>query len=527
MMMETLPPGTKLRGRYRVERALGSGGFGHVYLVIDEQSNQQYAVKEYLVTGANGKAQLEHEARVLSQLHHPSLPAFQDAFDERGRYYVVLGYIDGKDLTDCIRMVRQKDEVVPLDLILRWLLSICDAVTFLHNQYPTIIHRDIKPDNIRITPDGGSVLVDLGNAKATADGARTLFFIRHQGTPGYAPLEQYPGGTGTDTRSDVYALGGTLYFALVAHEPPSVSTRNTSITQGMPDLPTLQEIVAQNPPATSADPAAVKQFRLGVTKPSKPAPRHSRHIAQLAALSPELLNQLNTIIHRAMAMNPKDRYQDVASMRNDIRSALMSLPQPDAASHGRTVDPHSTQPDLPFLYNTLQTAQDKNSVPAIPPAPQSQSRCPKCQAALPPSATFCPHCGTNLQGSPYRNSQAGASEPTMLSRSQFQSSPNIPQPIGDAPKTATAVSTASRPSQPGPFLQAISSQPVPAEPVMIRSSQQQTKGKQANANAQKFLFLAFLAFAVILLVILVVLFAHGNGHAALSLISSERRIGRA
>ena len=114
MQMETLPSGTILHGRYRIERALGSGGFGHVYLSVDLQTNAQYALKEYLVTGASGKAQLEHEAQVLSQLHHPNLPAFLSAFDERGHYYVVLGYIEGNDLTDYVRVVRQKNEIIPL-----------------------------------------------------------------------------------------------------------------------------------------------------------------------------------------------------------------------------------------------------------------------------------------------------------------------------------------------------------------------------------------------------------------------------
>src|SRR5579864_7278083 len=170
MVMETLPSGTILKGRYRVERVLGNGGFGHVYLAIDLQTGQQCAIKEYLVTGSSGKAQLEHESRVLSQLHHSSLPAFQDAFDERGRYYIVLGYIEGNDLTDCLRMVRQKNETVSYERILTWMISICDAVTFLHNHHPPVIHRDIKPDNIRITPSGTAILVDLGNAKAVEDG---------------------------------------------------------------------------------------------------------------------------------------------------------------------------------------------------------------------------------------------------------------------------------------------------------------------------------------------------------------------
>src|SRR5205085_5378278 len=301
MMMETVPPGTILHRRYRLERVLGSGGFWHVYLALDLITNQQYALKEYFVTGSSGQAQLQHEAKVLSQLHHSNLPAFHEAFNERGHYFVVLSYIEGHDLTDLIRVARQKNEPIPLTRVLDWILSVCDAVQFLHTQQPQVIHRDIKPDNIRITHNGTAILVDLGNAKATADGARTLFFIRHQGTPGYAPQEQYPGGTGTDTRSDVYALGATLYFALTSHEPPSVSTRNQSIQQGQPDLPSLQEQLANNPPPESAEANAARQFRLGVTKPSKPAPRHIRHLAQLSKLPPELLDQLNRIIKRAMA----------------------------------------------------------------------------------------------------------------------------------------------------------------------------------------------------------------------------------
>lgn len=411
MMMETLPAGTILHGRYRIERVLGSGGFGHVYLAVDLHTNQQYAIKEYLVTGSSGKAQLEHEARVLSQLHHPSLPAFQVAFDERGRYYVVLGYIEGSDLTDYIRVARQKNEVILLQRIMTWVLSVCDAVAFLHSQNPPIIHRDIKPDNIRIMPNGTAMLVDLGNAKAAADGARTLFFIRHQGTPGYAPLEQYPGGSGTDVRSDVYALGGTLYFALTTHEPPSVSTRNQSLSQGLPDLPSLQEQLAQNPPETSAESEGGRQFRLGVSKPAKPVRRHLRHLAQLGTLPPELLDRLNSIIKQAMAMKPKDRYQSVTEFSHDLRLVLAALPastQPPSTGAARPVDPHSTQPDLPLLYEAMQQqkaegnagqkAHDTASTAETPPVspPERAFRCPRCTSELVGPAAFCPHCGTPL-----------------------------------------------------------------------------------------------------------------------------------
>jgi serine/threonine protein kinase len=416
-MIETVPSGTILHGRYRIERVLGSGGFGHVYLAIDLMNNQQCAIKEYLVTGASGQEQLQHEARVLSQLHHPNLPAFVDAFIERGRYYVALTYIEGNDLTDLIRMARQRNDVIPIPQMLNWLLAICDAVMFLHNQRPTVIHRDIKPDNIRITSNGTAVLVDLGNAKAAADGARTLFFIRHQGTPGYAPPEQYPGGTGTDARSDIYALGGTLYFALTATEPPSVSTRNQSVQQGHPDLSSLQDLLAANPPEATLQANDARQFRLGVTKPAKPAPRHSRHLAQLGHLPPEALNALNRLIQRAMAMRPRDRYQHVADFANDLKIFIAMLPQPPAPDPTRPIDPNRTEPNLNDVIDAIQARidnsgyQETNTSSSTQPMGSKSANhpgnpnsagitCPRCQAQLPPKSTFCPRCGSPLQGGP-------------------------------------------------------------------------------------------------------------------------------
>jgi serine/threonine protein kinase len=369
-MIETIPSGTILHGRYRIERVLGSGGFGHVYLAVNIETNQQCAVKEYLVTGTSGQEQLQHEAKVLSQLHHPNIPAFLDAFMSQGRYFVVLNYIEGHDLTDLLRMARQRNTFIPIAQIMQWMLAICDAVMFLHSQHPIVIHRDIKPDNIRITSNGTAVLVDLGNAKAVADGARTLFFIRHQGTPGYAPPEQYPGGAGTDARSDVYALGGTLYFALTGQEPPSVSTRNQYVQQHRPDLPSLQERLAENPPENNPEANALRQFRLGVTKPGKPAPRHSYHLAQLGTLPPDLLNQLNMVIQRAMALKPKDRYQYVADFANELHRILNALPTPPTGSS----NPNNTQPDLPQLYEALQAAKENAKQGPDSPAPQQASQ---------------------------------------------------------------------------------------------------------------------------------------------------------
>ncbi|MEO7022062.1 MAG: protein kinase [Ktedonobacteraceae bacterium] len=500
MQTETLPSGTILHGRYRVERALGSGGFGHVYLSVDLQTNTQYAIKEYLVTGTNGKAQLEHEAQVLNQLHHPNLPAYLAAFDERGHYYVVLGYIEGNDLTDYVRVVRQKNEVIPIARLLEWLISICDAVTFLHSQHPSIIHRDIKPDNIRITPSGTAILVDLGNAKTAADGARTLFFIRHQGTPGYAPLEQYPGGTGTDERSDIYALGGTLHFVLTAQEPPSVSARNQAAQQQQPDLPSLQERLAQNPPDV---PQEQKQFRLGVSKPAKPVPRHSRHLAQLSTLPPELLQKLDAIIRRAMAMKPQDRYQTVAELSKDLKIVLKALPASTmpVVAQQRPVDIHSTQPDLPMLYESLQTVPDAHQAVSDQPTLGQASptpaqipatpglHCQRCGAVLTRTAPYCPYCGNptpelgqpkNQRGSGY-SGQGAPKTPRHQNISDLETLLVPPQPAPlDPPKQALRPMTPSTQNSPRP-----ATSPMPPTRQQTRQTPSQSMPAIPRPNASQ------------------------------------------
>jgi serine/threonine protein kinase len=534
-MIETVPSGTVLHGRYRIERVLGSGGFGHVYLAIDLVTNQQYAVKEYLVTGTSGQEQLQHEASVLSHLHHPNLPAFQDAFTERGRYYIVINYIEGNDLTDLIRMARQHNEVVLIGQIIAWLLAVCDAVMFLHQQEPIVIHRDIKPDNIRITPSGTAILVDMGNAKAAADGVRTLFFIRHQGTPGYAPPEQYPGGSGTDARSDIYALGGTLYFALTAHEPPSVSIRNQSLQQGRPTLPSLQECLENNPPEALEDPNGAVQFTLGVTKPSKPVPHHSRHIAQLGILSPQLLKQLNGIIQKAMELSPNKRYNSVAEFAKDLRRVAKALPTPPPSTSSRSVDSHSTQPSFQEGFDTLQARAAKEQVNtkqghpgrATPPLAQNSSArvtCPRCGMHILASMGSCPLCGTALSGlanmkmTDMHARDISAEQTLLVSPSPFKLVTHTAQPqvtsLAASPSTQSSGGGQSRAGDPPPTPVATQIPPPPVMQPAVLSNQRYVSS-QGRQNLLLFSFklgksvvLFLIAALVILIGITIALLLH-------------------
>lgn len=207
----TLPTGSILRNRYRIDGQLGKGGMGTVYLAYDQTLELKVAVKENLNPDPDSEEQFRREARMLASLRHPNLPRVTDHFVLDESQYLVMDYIEGEDLQT--RMVRKRPEVSE---VLRWADDLCDALTFLHTREPPIIHRDIKPGNLKLQPDGRLVLVDFGIAKAytqdqTATGARGM-------TPGFSPPEQF-GGTGTDPRSDQYAVAATLYYLLTGKQP--------------------------------------------------------------------------------------------------------------------------------------------------------------------------------------------------------------------------------------------------------------------------------------------------------------------
>ncbi|MFA0751777.1 MAG: hypothetical protein SLRJCFUN_002180, partial [Candidatus Fervidibacter sp.] len=216
--------GTVLHGRYRLERVLGCGGMGAVYLATDLRLGSKVAVKENLDMSPESQQQFAMEARVLATLRHPNLPRVQDFFVADGRQYLVMDYIAGDDLEE---VVKKRGPLPPQEAV-RWLLQVLDAVQYLHSQNPPIIHRDIKPANIKLSPDGRAYLVDFGIAKVLRAGNRTQAGARAV-TPGYSPPEQY-GTAPTDQRSDIYALGATLYFAVTGRVPPEAIERITGRT---------------------------------------------------------------------------------------------------------------------------------------------------------------------------------------------------------------------------------------------------------------------------------------------------------
>ena len=250
----TLERGTLLHKRYRIVEILGQGGMGSVYRAVDENLGVDVALKENLFTTDEYARQFRLEAVILANLRHPNLPRVSDHFvvGDQGQY-LVMDYIEGEDLRQ--RMERQgaitEEEAVLIGA------AMCDALAYLHTRKPPILHRDLKPGNVKITPDGHIFLVDFGLAKvvqgsqATTTGARAM-------TPGYSPPEQY-GTARTDPRTDVYSLGATLYASLSGVIPEDGLARamdNAQLTPLRKRNPKISKRLAQTiEKAMAVDPA--------------------------------------------------------------------------------------------------------------------------------------------------------------------------------------------------------------------------------------------------------------------------------
>ena len=212
----SLATGHVLQNRYRIVRLIRRGGFGAIYRAWDLSLKKPCALKENTETLPAAAEQFTREATMLANLQHQNLPRVTDHFIIKGMgQYLVMDFVEGEDLQD---VLERSQDPLPEMQVLGWIRQVGDALAYLHNRKPPVIHRDIKPANIRITPEGQVFLVDFGISKVyqahieTTVGAKAV-------TVGFSPPEQYS-GTGTDARSDIYALGATTYNLLTGEVPP-------------------------------------------------------------------------------------------------------------------------------------------------------------------------------------------------------------------------------------------------------------------------------------------------------------------
>src|SRR5947209_15880648 len=284
-----IEPGTLLRKRYRVTRQIGEGGMGAVYVATDERFHSTVAIKQtfYFDDPALGKA-FEREARLLNHLRHPALPKVSDHFTEGDGQFLVMEFIEGYDLGV---LLKERGGAFPVADVLRWADDLLDVLDYLHKQQPPVVHRDIKPQNIKRTACGQIILLDFGLAKGTP--AHT-----HASVTGsvvgysllYAPLEQVQ-GTGTDPCSDIYSLGATLYHLLTGIPPVDALTRASAVINNQPD-------------------------------PLRPA-----HI-----VNAQVPVAVGKVIQRAMSQKSALRPKSAAEMREMLRQAFSAVPRNTSAT---------------------------------------------------------------------------------------------------------------------------------------------------------------------------------------------------
>ena len=263
----TLERGTLLNNRYRIVDILGQGGMASIYRAIDENIGTEVAVKENLFTTEEYSRQFRREAIILASLRHPNLPRVTDHFEiEEQRQYLVMDYVEGEDL----RQRLDRAGALPEDEAVALGIAICDALMYMHSRTPPVLHRDVKPGNVKITYAGQVFLVDFGLAKLVQDEKVTTTGARAM-TPGYSPPEQY-GMARTDHRTDIYALGATLYSAL---------------TNALPE-DGLARAMEQ------CDLTPIRQY------------------------NPKVSRRLASVIEKSLEVRPEDRYQSAEEFREEL-----------------------------------------------------------------------------------------------------------------------------------------------------------------------------------------------------------------
>jgi hypothetical protein len=304
---QELSPDTVIHARYRIVRPIGRGGMGAVYEAIDQRLGHRVALKQTLVVGEAAERAFEREAHLLAGLRHAALPAVTDFFAEEVGRFLVMQYIPGNTLAE---LAEQRGGAFPVSDVLSWADQLLAALEYLHGRQPPILHRDIKPANLKLTTEGDVVLLDFGLAKGsgeTTSRGPSVYGL----TPQYAPLEQFQ-GTGTEPVSDLFALGGTLYFLMTGKQPLDAVTRASAVAMGRPDpLP---------------DPGT---------------------------LNPEVPPRVGGWLRRSLAIHKQDRHAGASAMRRELREIRTGVTAtepptlPIEETGGPPIPPAASRPAAP------------------------------------------------------------------------------------------------------------------------------------------------------------------------------------
>ncbi|MHB2020796.1 MAG: serine/threonine protein kinase [Candidatus Xenobia bacterium] len=434
-MDATLPVGTTLQGRYRIEGAIASGRNAATYKATDTSNGMVVAVKEMLevfpdpVQREKALAQFSGEFKTLSALNHPGLPKVYAHFEESDRHFLVMDLVEARSLEQVVQeMPSPPNETQAMN----WLWQLCEVLEYLHSQTPPVIYRDLRPANIMLTNEGNIKLLDFGIAKMQDPGkpGRTLF--RAVGSPEYAPPEQF-GMARSDPRTDIYALGASFYYVLTRAVPPQASDRvirnaplldvrqvNPGVGQAFVDAvlkmmsikpadrpPNMQEVKsmltpikanignapAQPPPAPA--PAAASQPPAAAA-PEKPAPEKAAPAPAAAAPAPAASAPKPTPIPVAKAPRAAEPEPPIPPGPNPIMVVVLILlaflviafvvRTYNATGHHRGAPAVSGSPEVPGTDDTNVAPTDTGS----PTDNASSSSDATSTEAPPASATTSP-----------------------------------------------------------------------------------------------------------------------------------------
>lgn len=294
-----LAPGTIIRNNYRIEKLIGSGGYANVYRATELTFGYERAIKEVVDPDPGVRLQFQLEARLLIDTKHPNIPRGYYLLDDKGRMYLIMEYVQGKDLEEILNdSLKSKRQPLDERQVLLWAMAVCDALTEMHSLKTPIIHRDIKPANIKITPDGRPVLIDFGLAKLHKPSRSTQ--AAAQGvSPGFAPPEQYMAKGKTDARTDVYGLGATVYACLTGRDAPEAPAR----------------LLAQT----------------GATG-------HGADLKPIRSYNPQVSETTERVIKKSLELSPQQRQQSAADFHHELEGALQALTASSKSANPSTID---------------------------------------------------------------------------------------------------------------------------------------------------------------------------------------------
>ncbi|HYW72337.1 MAG TPA: bifunctional serine/threonine-protein kinase/formylglycine-generating enzyme family protein [Pyrinomonadaceae bacterium] len=365
-------PNAILQNRYRIIRELGHGGMGAVYEAIDQRVSCVVALKETLI-GKDSMARqaFEREAALLANLRHPGLPKVMDYFSEGAGEFLVMEFIPGHDLAELMDL---RSGPFPESQVLQWADGLLKVLEYLHSRQPPIVHRDVKPSNLKVTGDGELFLLDFGLAKGAAGQMPTLMSDQSVVgyTPIYSPLEQIH-GRGTDPRSDLYAFGATLYHMLTGSAPADAPARYAAIEEDEGD-------------------------------PLRP-PRE---------LNPQLSRAVSDIVLKAMSISRRHRQTSAAEIRAAFKQAtaggrnsqqqvrMLEAETLRQDKKRRAADDARRTPSAASLPATTPYQEQPQIEPTIQSAPGSKASEPPAPATIP--APFVPQSAPRARPDQFTNS---------------------------------------------------------------------------------------------------------------------------